>query len=283
MALALVPDLSDSFAPDADVVVATAWQTAAAVSRWRTSRGRKLCLVADFEHWSVASDDERAVIEHAFADLEVVAYGPAVRGMLASFDRVPVAEIRVGVDGEEFGLDNAVPSRPAVVGFPVREEPFKGSWDAIAAASLIHLRRPDVHLCAFGRGPLGFAPQWLTYHVLPTNAELRRMYNNLAVFVHPSHYEAWPLPPMEAMICGASVVAADSIGVRGYARDGHNATIVPPGRPDLLAAAVCDLLADEPRRSRLAEQGRVDADRYQWKDAVTQLETVIREACEGRT
>ena len=132
-------------------------------------------------------------------------------------------------------------------------------------------------------GQLPFAPQWVKHHLLPTDMDLRRIFNRLAVFVHPSHYEAWPLPPLEAMMCGASVVAADSVGVRGYARDGWNATIVPAGRPDLLAAAVCELLADEPRRSRLAEQGRVDASQYRWSDAVAQLETVLRDIGENHT
>ncbi len=198
--------------------------------------------------------------------------------MLALLGHEPLAEVRFGPDDDIFGLDAPMESRGAVVGFPVREEAFKGAWDAIAAVSLLRLRRPDIQFCAFGRIPLSFAPSSLDYSFRPSDGELRRFYNRLAIFLHPSHYEAWPLPPLEAMSCGASLLAADSIGVLGYAQDGHNATVVPAGRPDLLADAADNLLGDHPRRIRLAREGQLDAGRYRWSTVIPEFERLIADA-----
>jgi glycosyltransferase involved in cell wall biosynthesis len=214
-------------------------------------------------------------MRHAFAGLNLLACGPAVRRMLTSLGHEPLAEVLFGPEHGAFGLDVAVESRSAVVGFPVREEAFKGAWDAIVAVSLMHLQRPDLQICAFGRIPLPFAPAWLDYSFRPSDTELRQFYNRLAIFLHPSHYEAWPLPPLEAMTCGASLLAADSVGVLGYAHDGHNATVVPAGRPDLLAQAAYRLLDDDARRIRLARQGRLDANHYRWSRAVSDFEQLI--------
>ena len=262
-------------APDADCVVATAWQTASQIRRWGSRKGAPFCLVADYEHWAVGGDVVRAQMREAFAGLGLIAYGPAVRDVLTSFRLSPIAEVHVGADADAFELDADISTRPLRIGFPVRDERWKGTWDAIAAVSLLHLQQPDVRICAFGRAPLPHAPEWLEYHVRPTDQGLRVFYNGLAVFMHPSHFEAWPLPPLEAMACGAALLAADSVGIRGFARHDHNAHLVPPGRPDLLADALASLLGDERRRTRLAIQGHVDASRLGWSDAVLQLERAL--------
>jgi glycosyltransferase involved in cell wall biosynthesis len=196
--------------------------------------------------------------------------------MLAALGRRPAAEIRVGPDHEAFATDVAPEKRAGrACGFPVRPEWFKGSGDAAAAAVRVKARIDEVTFRAFGRFPSPGLPSWIDYLFRPTDAELRQLYNSVALFVLPSHYEAWPLPGLEAMACGAALVCADSVGVRGYARHGENALLVPAGRPDLLAEAIEGLIRDEARRMRLANAGRQTALGYRWDEAVTRLEAVL--------
>lgn len=83
------------------------------------------------------------------------------------------------------------------------------------------------------------------------------------VFVQPSRYEGLPLSVVEAMVCGVPVVATAVNAVGDVVIPGETGLLVPPGRPDLLAAAIGDVL-DNPniarRRARTARQ-RID-DRY---------------------
>jgi len=70
------------------------------------------------------------------------------------------------------------------------------------------------------------------------------------------------------------VVASDIPGYREVAGP-ETGILVPPGDPDALAAAVCELLEDEPRRRALGERGReVAEERYAWERIAGRLEEI---------
>lgn len=81
----------------------------------------------------------------------------------------------------------------------------------------------------------------------------------LDVFVNASRTESFGLATVEAMACGAAVVATATEGSREIIRDGANGLLVPVGDADALAAAVLRLLRDEPLRTRFREEARRDA------------------------
>jgi glycosyltransferase involved in cell wall biosynthesis len=80
------------------------------------------------------------------------------------------------------------------------------------------------------------------------------------LFAHPSTYEGFGLPLIEAMACGAPVVASDIPVVREVA--GEAAALVPPLDPGAWAATLGRLLDDGGERARLAERGRARARAY---------------------
>jgi glycosyltransferase involved in cell wall biosynthesis len=83
------------------------------------------------------------------------------------------------------------------------------------------------------------------------------------VFALPSRYEGLPTAIIEAMICGVPVVATAVNAVSDVVVPGETGLLVPPGRPDSLAAAIRFLL-DSPAvaaRMALAARARV-GDRY---------------------
>lgn len=275
--LGLIPDLRPKWFPRADAVIATAWATAEAVRALPEQAGRKLALVQDFEHWSLADDRVRSRIESAFAaPMTLVATGPAVSSMLEAMGRTPIAEIAPGVDPETFGADCAVDRRdPLAVGFPMRTEAFKGARDAIAAIDILRRSNRPVHAQAFGTLPNPDIPSWLRYTYFPDDGALRTFYNDVSVFLLPSHYEGWGLPALEAMACGAAVVSSDCFGIRPFARHEDTALVVPPRRADLLAAAVARLIDDDTERQAIAARGEVEARGYRWRKAVDVFEEVL--------
>ncbi|GAA3585029.1 glycosyltransferase [Kribbella ginsengisoli] len=77
------------------------------------------------------------------------------------------------------------------------------------------------------------------------------------VFAMASRYEGLPCAVVEAMRCGVPVVATAVNSVPDLVIPGESGVLVPPGRPELLAAAI-DGVLDEPRTAeRLVRQGRV--------------------------
>lgn len=77
------------------------------------------------------------------------------------------------------------------------------------------------------------------------------------VLVQPSRREGSPpLTALEAMMIGVPVVAADVGSVSEAIEDDRTGVLVPPRDPGALAAAVADLLGDEPRRERIVAAAR---------------------------
>jgi len=80
------------------------------------------------------------------------------------------------------------------------------------------------------------------------------------IFVMPSRYEGLPTAIVEAMICGIPVVATAVNAVSDIVIPGETGLLVPPHRPELLAAAVRYLLDSPAVAARLAAaaSARVD-------------------------
>jgi glycosyltransferase involved in cell wall biosynthesis len=97
----------------------------------------------------------------------------------------------------------------------------------------------------------------------------------MAVYLHTSHIEGWPLPPAEAMACGAALVASANQGVREYAEDGVTALLSPPADPALLADRLATLLGDDALRVHLAAAGAERIAGYSWDTAVDRMERAL--------
>lgn len=278
----LAADLRPQNVPDADVVIATNWHTAEKVRFYPPRKGVKFYMVYDYEFWKTTDPASRARMEVTYrAGLHVISTSPAVDEMLAQNDCTPVAYLPCGLDFKVYGMDVPIAQRTwGTIGIPLRQETFKGTVDALEALRLLKQRHGDkINVKSFGSFGGAALPDWVTRLPHPTDAELRTFYNSLSMFLFPSHYEGWGLTGMEALACGAALVASDSVGLRDYARDGETALLVPPKRPDLLADAVERLLSDEGLRQSLARQGNAHVQQFHWQRAVDGLEEVLHQYC----
>jgi glycosyltransferase involved in cell wall biosynthesis len=86
-----------------------------------------------------------------------------------------------------------------------------------------------------------------------------------AVFVYPSRYEGFGLPPLEAMASGVPVVATAAGSLPEVLGDA--ALLVPAGQPAALAAAIDRVLTDDALRGRLIEAGRRRVAAFSWRSA----------------
>lgn len=77
------------------------------------------------------------------------------------------------------------------------------------------------------------------------------------VFALPSRYEGLPTAIVEAMSCGVPVVATAVGAVPDLVVPGETGLLVPPRRPDLMAAAVRHLIDFPAEAARMAESARV--------------------------
>ncbi|HEY6045917.1 MAG TPA: glycosyltransferase family 1 protein [Pyrinomonadaceae bacterium] len=94
--------------------------------------------------------------------------------------------------------------------------------------------------------------------------DLVALYSSCRVFVYPSVYEGFGLPPMEAMACGAPVIAGDIPVLRETFAD--SAVLVEPLDPHSLAKAIVSVLGDETEQARLSALSQRRAEQFSWSE-----------------
>lgn len=115
--------------------------------------------------------------------------------------------------------------------------------------------------------------QWIGYVDEEDKPSLYRLAD---VFVYPSEYEGFGLPPLEAMASGTPVVTFDKDIFDEILEDG--AYLVENVRG--MAGAIIALLLQQPLRDTMINQGLAQATKYNWrktaKETLTVYETVLR-------
>jgi glycosyltransferase involved in cell wall biosynthesis len=94
-------------------------------------------------------------------------------------------------------------------------------------------------------------------------ADLPALYNLADVFVFPSFYEGFGLPPLEAMACGTPVVCSNAASLPEVVGDA--ALTVAPDDSDGLAAAVGRMLDDPALAEDLRRRGLERARQFTWQ------------------
>jgi alpha-1,3-rhamnosyl/mannosyltransferase len=99
--------------------------------------------------------------------------------------------------------------------------------------------------------------------------DLPLLYAGAEVFVFPSSYEGFGLPPLEAMACGAPVICSDATSLPEVVGDA--AVLVPPGDVSALHAALELVLSSPGLRQELRERGLARVRRFSWDRAAREV------------
>lgn len=120
---------------------------------------------------------------------------------------------------------------------------------------------------------------YVTFTGSVTNLELCHLYNGALVFVYPSAYEGFGLPPLEAMACGTPVLCAESSSLPEVA--GSGARYFSLHSPDGLAKLLVELVSDESLRASLQRAGIERVCKFSWektaRETIKAFESCLKE------
>jgi starch synthase len=244
--------------------------------------------------YQLSSWIEKTAVEAA--DRVIAVSGQMREDILAHFavDPKKVVVIHNGVDAERFRRTARREAlerhgvRPPYVLFVGRITDQKGIFDLLEAAP----RLPagvQVVLCAAApdtpeieerlRRAVPQHPNAVWIDAMVPPEDLVQLYSHAAVFACPSVYEPFGLINLEAMACETPVVASAVGGIVEVVEDGRTGDLVPPGRPEALAAALGRVLGDPARGRALGQAGRRRVEeRFSWASVAERTAEVYAEA-----
>lgn len=271
----VVPEWIPAELPDADAVVATAWQSAPTVAAAPASRGDKFYLV---QHYESLYHGEPSVVDATYRlPLRKIVISTWLRDIMRARFASEADVVVTPVDG---GLFRVVPVtvtglRPRVLMLH-HDYPWKGVVDGLEAVARARARGARLQLVGFGvKTPRDRLPYDEFHPDLPQH-DLAALYSGADIYLCPSWDEGLGMPSMEAMACGAALVTYDNGGCRDYAVEGVTALVARRRDVDDLATKLARLVLDTAQRARLAAAGReLITTAFDWDRAVTRMEMIL--------
>jgi glycosyltransferase involved in cell wall biosynthesis len=121
-----------------------------------------------------------------------------------------------------------------------------------------------------------FAANRIVFTGYLSDDELRALYSSCTLFVYPSLYEGFGLPPLEAMACGAPVIASRIPSL--IETIGSAAVLIAPTDVQALTKSIAELLSDSETRADYSSAGLQLAARYSWEQTARLTLQTYKEA-----
>jgi glycosyltransferase involved in cell wall biosynthesis len=159
-------------------------------------------------------------------------------------------------------------------------EPRKNLLRLLEAAAVVRQRDAEIHLAIVGgqqriyrSAGMSARQEGLIMLGYVPDEHLGAIYEGARVFVYPSLYEGFGIPPLEAMACGAPVVTSATTSLPEVVGDA--AILVDPLDPTSIAEGIQVALGDSDVRARLVAAGHVQAKRFSWDCSASQVAAVF--------
>lgn len=104
--------------------------------------------------------------------------------------------------------------------------------------------------------------------------ELIDLYRNAMLFVYPSFYEGFGIPPLEAMACGCPCVVSNAASLPEVCGDA--AYYVNPYDIEDIARGIEKVLTDENLRQELVKKGFENVKRFSWEKSAQEIIQILQ-------
>jgi len=195
--------------PDADVVIATWWETAEWVKKFSETKGRKYYFIQHHEIFDNQPTDR--VRNTYFLPFVKITISKWLMDLMNSvYGDKNVKLVKNSVDTIQFNCEVRCKNTNPVVGMMYSPVTWKGCDVSFRAFSIVEKFIPSLKMLSFGTSPPSSStavPKNFEFILLPPKNELKNIYSRCDVWICGSVYEGFHLPPLEAMACRCPVVS----------------------------------------------------------------------------
>lgn len=272
------PPVTDADVPDADVVIATWWETADWVATLSRCKGAKAYFIQHHEVF------EYLPVERVKATYSLPLYKITIAQWLVDLMRDTYGDSDVSLVPNSVDLDVfQVPPRKKqpvpTVGVMYSNLLWKGCDISLDAVRRATQQIPSLQLLAFGHTPPLAElplPDRTRYTPCPKDRQIRDIYASCDAWLFGSRFEGFGLPILEAMACRTPVIAAPAGAAPELVSPGGG-ILVNAEDPDDMARAIAQISAlSEADWQKMSETAYQTVSRYTWEDATDRFEQALQ-------
>lgn len=271
--------------PEADVVIATWWETAVWMQALPLVKGRKVHLIQGYEIWAGETVREKVHAALQLPNLKIAISAGLKRDIEAVLGDLAMAVVPNAVDLDLFDARPRRHGQPPTVGFIYAQAAIKGADRCLEAIKLARRQIPDLRVLAFGAELPGAAlplPEDAHYVYRPAQQQLASLYAACDAWLFASRLDSFGLPILEAMACRTPVIGVAIGAAPDLLADGNGVLISAQEEAALvteMAAAIVALCRlPETEWQALSDAAYRRARSYSWEDAADRLEQLLLQA-----
>ena len=264
--------------PDADVIVATWWETAEYIEGMSAAKGRKVYLIQHHEvfEW-MPRDRVKATYSSSMQKIAVAKW--LVKAIEADGNRVGCTVVPNAVDRKQFfAAPRSRNARPRI-GTLFSDTAFKGFGVTLEVLEKVRSVFPDVEVVAFGsHAPVKYRDRMaqIDLVIAPAQDSLRDIYTSCDIWLSCSISEGFNLTAMEAMACRTPVVSTRTGWPEEAVVVGVNGALADVNDSVGLANAVVEILRLPPEDwARLSAGAARTVEESSWERSARMFEAAL--------
>jgi glycosyltransferase involved in cell wall biosynthesis len=263
--------------PDADVTIATWWETREWIADWPEKKGLKAYFIR--HHELHGGNPKRVAATYRMAGLKLVIAKWLQRLMAEEYNDPNAVLVPNGVDWNQFDSEARGKSNGPTVGMLYGTQDWKGAETAFDALDRLRKQYPNLRAIAFGSSPIAKKhnpPSELEFHLQPRQDEIPKLYQQADCWIVPSTSEGFGMPGLEAAACHCPIVSTRCGGPEDYVADGLSGYLVPVGNSVAMADAVSRILELPDDKWRIMSQASHEISRrFDWDRSAKILEKAL--------
>lgn len=267
--------IEDDDVPDADIIIATWWETAEWLNKLHSSKGKKIYFVQGHETFNYLPI-ERVKKTYNFPMQKIVVSQWLANIMKTEYFDSTSIVVPNSINKSQYFSTGRVRSSVPTIGFLYSNSYVKGVDVTLKAIKLIKREIPDLKVISFGSHRPETFPEWdssIEFYQLPEQSFIREIYCQCDIWLTASVSEGFNLTAMEAMACGTPVISTKTGWPAEAIRSYENGVLIEINDISSLASSAVELLTmEEVRWLDLSKAAEMTANQGSWDASVSKFE-----------
>ncbi len=267
--------------PDADIILATWWETAEWVAAMPASKGTKVNFLQHYEAHP-GQPKERVDAAWRLPMRKIVVSGWLDGISREQFQDSSAILVPNGLDTAHFAFRERGVSGERIIGGMASPAGFKRFRLAAEVVTRLMKRGFACRFVGFGSDVGGepWMPPGSRFEVAPPQKRIAEIYASCDCWLFTSDKEGYGLPLLEAMACGTPVVATPAGAAPELLASGGG-KLVDSDDPEVLADAVEEILnLDEASWRAMSRAARAEAEKHSWDVIGGRMEAALQQILE---